>query len=68
MDMVPIATLASELGMTVGAVYTAVHRLRKRYRQILQDQIAATLDDPSEVEDEIRWLFEAFSAEPRKPL
>ncbi len=40
----------------------AVHRLRKRYREILQEQIAATLDDPSEMEDEIRSLFEAITA------
>jgi RNA polymerase sigma-70 factor (ECF subfamily) len=57
---VPAATLAARLGMTVGAVHVAVHRLRRRYREILQDQIAATLDDPSEMDDEIRSLFEAI--------
>jgi RNA polymerase sigma factor (sigma-70 family) len=57
---VPTATLAAQLGMTEGAVDVAVHRLRKRYRAILQEQIAATLDDPSELEEEIRSLFEAL--------
>ena len=57
---VPVAELAAELGMTESAVYTAVHRLKKRYRAILRREIAATLDDPSEVDEEIRWLFEAI--------
>src|SRR5262249_30073986 len=57
---VPAATLAAQLGMTQGAVHTAVHRLRRRYREILQEQIAATLDDHSEMDDEIRSLFDAI--------
>lgn len=57
---VPAATLASQLGMTEAAVHMAVHRLRKRYREILLEQIAATLDDPSETDDEVRSLFDAF--------
>jgi RNA polymerase sigma factor (sigma-70 family) len=56
----PAAELAAQLGTTEGAVYTAVHRLKKHYRTILQQEIAATLDDPSEVDEEIRWLFEAI--------
>jgi RNA polymerase sigma-70 factor (ECF subfamily) len=57
---VPTATLAVQLGLTAGAVHVAVHRLRKRYGEILRDQIAATLDDPSEMDDEIRSLFDAI--------
>ena len=56
------ATLAASLGKTEEAVNMAVHRLRKRYREILEEQIAATLDDPSEMEDEIRSLFEAITS------
>ena len=59
---VPVATLAAELGKSEEAVNMAVHRLRKRYREILEEQIAATLDDPSEMEDEIRSLFEAITS------
>jgi RNA polymerase sigma-70 factor (ECF subfamily) len=56
------AALAAPLGMTEGAVQVAVHRLRRRYRAILREQIAATLDDPTDadVEDEIRALFAAL--------
>jgi RNA polymerase sigma-70 factor (ECF subfamily) len=52
--------IAARLGMTEGAIKVAVHRLRKRYKALLHDQIAATVDDPGEVEDEIRMLFEAL--------
>jgi RNA polymerase sigma-70 factor (ECF subfamily) len=57
---VPAAELAARMGTTEGAVYTAVHRLKKRYRAILEKEIAATLVDPSEVDDELRSLFEAI--------
>src|SRR5262245_25663182 len=58
----PYAALAAQLGMTEGAVQVAVHRLRRRYRATLREQIAATLDDPTDadVEDEIRALFAAL--------
>jgi DNA-directed RNA polymerase specialized sigma24 family protein len=59
---VPAADLAAQLGMNDGAVYTAIHRLKKRYRAILQNEIAATLDEPAEVNEEIRWLLEAIQA------
>jgi RNA polymerase sigma-70 factor (ECF subfamily) len=57
---VPVATLASQLGTTEGAVNVAVHRLRKRFRQLLEEEIAETLDDPSDLDDEIRSLFDAL--------
>jgi RNA polymerase sigma-70 factor (ECF subfamily) len=58
----PYAVLATQLGMTEGAVQVAVHRLRRRYRAILREQIAATLNDPIEVDidDEVRALFNAL--------
>jgi len=56
---VPAATLATRLGLSENAVNVAVHRLRKRYRTLLAEQVAATLDDPAEIEDEIRSLFDA---------
>jgi hypothetical protein len=45
---VPIAERVAHLGTTEGAVYTALHCLTKRNRAIVQREIAATLDDPSE--------------------
>jgi RNA polymerase sigma-70 factor (ECF subfamily) len=54
------AAIAADLGMTDGAVAVAVHRLRRRYGAILRREIAATVCDPSEVDDEIRALFAAL--------
>jgi RNA polymerase sigma-70 factor (ECF subfamily) len=45
------------LGITEGAAMVAAHRLRTRYRQMLRAEIAQTLSDPGEIEDEIRRLF-----------
>jgi RNA polymerase sigma-70 factor (ECF subfamily) len=58
---VPYAELAARLGLTEGAVQVAVHRLRRRYREILRQSIAATLEDPADVDDEIRDLFAALA-------
>jgi RNA polymerase sigma factor (sigma-70 family) len=52
---------AEKLGMEETAVRVAVHRLRKRYRQLLRDGIANTLSDPMMVDEEMRALFGAFS-------
>ena len=53
--------VAKSLGMEEGAVRVAVHRLRKRYRQLLRDEIANTLSDPAMVDEEMRALFGAFA-------
>jgi len=53
--------IAAEFGMTEGAARVAVHRLRKRYRQRLRDEIGRTLADEHLVEDEMQSLFAALS-------
>ncbi len=59
---VPYSEIATALGMTEAAVQQAAARLRKRYRTILRDEIAATLDNPTDqaVTAEIRDLFDAL--------
>ncbi|QDU37518.1 RNA polymerase sigma factor [Maioricimonas rarisocia] len=52
-----LAAAAGQLGMSEGAAKVAAHRMRQRYRELLRGEIAATLADPSETEDEIRSLF-----------
>jgi RNA polymerase sigma-70 factor (ECF subfamily) len=49
--------LASKLDMSGAAVRTAVYRLRRRHAEILREEIAATVADPREVDDEIRFLL-----------
>ena len=53
---------AKSLGMEEGAVRVAIHRLRKRYRQLLRDEISQTLTDPAQVDEEMRALFGAFNS------
>lgn len=53
--------IAVQLGTTEGAIKVAVHRLRQRYREVLRAEIAQTVSDAAEVEDEIRNLFAALS-------
>ncbi len=55
------AEAAAALGMTPGAVKVAAHRLRQRYRDLLRDEIAQTVEDPAAVDDEIRALFSALA-------
>ena len=54
--------VAAELGMTEGAVKTAVHRLRRHYRRLLRARIAQTVASAEEIDDEIRHLFAALGA------
>ena len=51
------ADAGRELEMSEGAVKVAVHRLRRRYRELLRDEIAQTVSRPEEIEDEIRYLL-----------
>ena len=53
--------VAKSLGMEEGAVRVAIHRLRKRYRALLRDEITNTLSDAAMVDEEMRSLFGAFT-------
>lgn len=59
-DAVPYAKLAERLAISEAAAKMAVSRLRKRYRLLLREEIAHTVEDAGEVEEEIRHLFEAL--------
>jgi RNA polymerase sigma-70 factor (ECF subfamily) len=58
---VPYAEIAVRLGTSEGAVKVAVHRLRQRYRELLRAEIADTVADAGEIDDEIRNLFAALA-------
>jgi RNA polymerase sigma-70 factor (ECF subfamily) len=53
--------LALKLNLTDSALRVAVHRLRQRYRALLRDEIAQTVEKPAAVDEEIRELFAALS-------
>jgi RNA polymerase sigma-70 factor (ECF subfamily) len=52
----PYAALAHELNTSEGALKVAIHRLRKRYRELFRQEIADTVSDPAEVDSELRFL------------
>ena len=54
------AALAASCGMNANALKVAVHRLKRRFRQLLKAEVAGTLDDPGLVEAEMRALFAAL--------
>jgi RNA polymerase sigma-70 factor (ECF subfamily) len=58
---VPFAAIAAELGMTEGSVKMAASRLRKRYGEILREEIASTPADPADVEHEVQALYAALA-------
>ncbi|MCB1128352.1 MAG: sigma-70 family RNA polymerase sigma factor, partial [Verrucomicrobiae bacterium] len=53
---IPYAATAAEVGMSEGALRVAVHRLRRRYRELLRQEVAQTLSDPGRVEEELAAL------------
>jgi RNA polymerase sigma-70 factor (ECF subfamily) len=57
----PYAILAARLSMNEAAVKVTVHRLRKRYRQLLRVEISNIVADPEQADDELRHLFTALA-------
>ena len=56
------AGISQRLAMSEGAVRVAVHRLRQRYRALLREEIAQTLTDTAQVEEELRSLQAALAS------
>ena len=57
----PYAALAREMQSSEGALKVAIHRLRKRYRDLVRQEIAETVADPAQVESELRFLAAALT-------
>lgn len=60
-DARPYAEIAAALGTTEGAVKVAVHRMRRRFREFVRDEVAQTVATPGEVDDEVGKLLAALS-------
>lgn len=54
-------SVAAEVGLGEGALRVAVHRLRARFRELLEREVADTVGEADAVADEIRWLFQALA-------
>ena len=48
--------VANALNLSVGALKTAIHRLRGRYGALLREEVARTVATPAEVDEELRYL------------
>jgi DNA-directed RNA polymerase specialized sigma24 family protein len=55
------AQTAIDLDMTEGGVKVAIHRLRRRFRELVRSDIAQTLDDPTDLDAEMKYLVDALA-------
>jgi hypothetical protein len=61
-DEIPYRDMATELDMTEGSIRVAVHRLRRQYRKLLRDEIAQTVADEDQIDEEMKCLFAALAS------
>jgi RNA polymerase sigma-70 factor (ECF subfamily) len=61
-DEVSYPELSAALGVTESAVKNLLHAMRQRYRCLLRDEVAHTVESPADVQDEIRYLCAALAA------
>ena len=54
------ADAARQLGLNESAVKVAIHRLRRRFREVIKHEIGQTLSDPAQVDEELHYLLEAL--------
>jgi RNA polymerase sigma factor (sigma-70 family) len=55
------AEVAIKAGLSESAIKSAVHRLRRRHYQLVREEIARTVADPADVDEEIRYLLDVMS-------
>ena len=61
------ADAAAQLALSEGAVKVAIHRLRKRFRDHIKEEIAGTVDPAETVQEELRYLLEALALSQNSP-
>ncbi len=57
----PYSELAARFSLSESAIKVAIHRLRRRYRDLLEEEIAHTVSAPEEIQEERRHLLSALS-------
>jgi len=62
------ADAAAALKATPGAVRVAVHRLRRRFRALLLEEIADTVNSTTEVQEEVLYLMKALRSPDGDPM
>ncbi len=58
----PQEEVAARLGVPVATLRTSLMRLRQRYREALRDEVARTVSDPAEVDEELQYLYRILLA------
>jgi RNA polymerase sigma-70 factor (ECF subfamily) len=53
--------VADAMDMSAGALRMAVHRMRRKYKRLLREEISATVSTPNDIDEEIRFLFSILS-------
>jgi RNA polymerase sigma factor (sigma-70 family) len=61
-DELSYGNLSAELGMAESAVKKQLHNMRQRHRSLLRDEVSQTVEDPADVDDEIRYLCASLAA------
>jgi RNA polymerase sigma-70 factor (ECF subfamily) len=60
-ESIPYGQTAVQLGISEAAARMAVHRLRRRFREVVREEVAQTVARAEEVDEEIRYLIEILS-------
>ncbi len=55
------AEAAERTGLTASAVKSAIFRLRRRYHELIREEVGHTVGDPREIEEELRSLLKFFT-------
>lgn len=63
-DAAPYREIGERFGMTEPAMKVSVHRMRRRYRDLLRTMVAETVADEGDVDDELRFLMSVLRAGP----
>jgi len=61
-DEVSYSNISAELGMAEAVVKKQLHKMRQRYRCLLRAEVSRTVENPADVDDEIRYLCAALAA------
>jgi RNA polymerase sigma-70 factor (ECF subfamily) len=59
--VIPFADAAARIGVSEASLKWAVHKLRARYRELVREEIAHTVNSADEIDDEIRHLFSVLA-------
>jgi RNA polymerase sigma-70 factor (ECF subfamily) len=60
-DEISYTALSADLGVADTVVKKQLHKMRQRYRALLRDEVSRTVENPADVDDEIRYLCAALS-------